>query len=133
MPASIPPNPAAFVARVRASTGLSQAGFAEKYGLSVATLRGWERGARKPDRAAVLLLILIESSPAIVERVIKRAMSIADPSIEEVAAIAALSTGAAPAIASAPIAAAPAIDALATFQQRAIALPAIHPEPPIGR
>lgn len=56
------------VAQIRKSQGLSQRCFAERYGLPVSTIRDWEQGRRCPDRAAYLLLRLIEAEPEIVAK-----------------------------------------------------------------
>lgn len=49
--------------RARLAAGLSQAAFAEAYRLDLATIRGWEQGRREPDRAARVLLKMIEAHP----------------------------------------------------------------------
>ena len=54
------------VAAIRKKQKLSQAAFAERYGLPVATLRDWEQGRRSPDRAAMVLMALIERKPKMV-------------------------------------------------------------------
>ncbi len=54
------------VAAIRRKQKLSQAEFAERYGLPVATLRDWEQERRSPDRAAMVLLALIERNPEMV-------------------------------------------------------------------
>ena len=54
------------VAAVRRKQGLSQAVFATRYGLPLGTLRDWEQDRRSPDRAAVLLLSLIDREPEFV-------------------------------------------------------------------
>lgn len=51
------------VARLRRRLGLSQGQFAARFGVSVATLRHWERGDRKPHGAALVLLTVIERNP----------------------------------------------------------------------
>ncbi|ACB35431.1 transcriptional regulator, XRE family [Leptothrix cholodnii SP-6] len=56
------------VAAVRARLGLTQAQFAARFGFSVATLRHWERGDRRPQGPALVLLNLIEREPAAVMR-----------------------------------------------------------------
>lgn len=56
------------VAAVRARLGLTQAQFAAHFGFSVATLRHWERGDRRPQGPALVLLKLIERDPAAVMR-----------------------------------------------------------------
>jgi putative transcriptional regulator len=55
------------VAAVRNKTGLSQAVFARRIGVSVGTLRNWEQGRRKPQGPARILLALLERNPRIVE------------------------------------------------------------------
>ena len=54
---------AAWVRRVRRRAGLSQAGFARRIGVSVATERGWEQGKLVPQGAARALLRVIEWVP----------------------------------------------------------------------
>jgi putative transcriptional regulator len=56
------------VATVRARLGLTQDQFAARFGFSVATLRHWERGDRRPQGAALVLLNLIEREPQAVMR-----------------------------------------------------------------
>ena len=55
------------VARLRRRLGLSQAGFARRFGVPLATLRQWEQGARRPTEPARVLLQLIADAPAMVE------------------------------------------------------------------
>jgi putative transcriptional regulator len=52
------------VAAVRGRLGFSQAQFAARFGVSVATLRHWERGDRNPQGPALVLLNLIDRDPA---------------------------------------------------------------------
>lgn len=54
------------VAAIRKKQKLSQTAFAERYGLPVATLRDWEQERRSPDRAAMVLLALIDRNPKMV-------------------------------------------------------------------
>jgi putative transcriptional regulator len=54
---------AAWVRRVRRRAGLSQAEFARRIGLSVATVRGWEQGKLAPQGAARALLRVIDRVP----------------------------------------------------------------------
>jgi putative transcriptional regulator len=54
---------AAWVRRVRRRAGLSQAEFARRIGISVATLRGWEQGKLLPQGAARALLRVIDRVP----------------------------------------------------------------------
>jgi putative transcriptional regulator len=56
------------VRTVRRGTGLSQAGFANRFGFTAAAVRDWEQGRRQPERAARVLLRIIEREPAAVER-----------------------------------------------------------------
>ena len=51
------------VAAVRGRLGLTQAQFAGRFGVSVATLRHWERGDHSPQGPALVLLNLIERDP----------------------------------------------------------------------
>jgi putative transcriptional regulator len=52
------------VAVVRGRLGFTQAQFAARFGVSVATLRHWERGDRNPQGPALVLLTLIDRDPA---------------------------------------------------------------------
>jgi putative transcriptional regulator len=52
---------------VRRRTGLSQAAFSRRIGVSPGTLRNWEQGRRKPEGPARVLLALLERNPRIVE------------------------------------------------------------------
>ena len=51
------------VKAVRSKTGLSQDQFAAAFGISVATLRHWERGDRKPHGPALVLLNAADNDP----------------------------------------------------------------------
>ncbi len=55
------------VAKVRRRTGLSQAAFSRRIGVSAATLRNWEQGRRSPEGPARVLLALLDRNPRIVE------------------------------------------------------------------
>lgn len=44
------------VRAIRAKTGLSQAKFAEKYGIPKRTVESWESGDRKPPKYVISLL-----------------------------------------------------------------------------
>jgi putative transcriptional regulator len=57
---------------VRLKTGLVQSAFADRYGLSLYTLRNWEQGKRRPDPAARAYLTIIEKAPDMVLKVLKR-------------------------------------------------------------
>jgi putative transcriptional regulator len=54
---------AAWVRRVRRRAGLSRAEFARRIGISVATVRGWEKGKLLPEGAARALLRVIDQMP----------------------------------------------------------------------
>lgn len=56
--------------QIRERTGLSQPAFAARYGISVATLRQWEQGAREPAGAALTLLRLIKREPNTIARIL---------------------------------------------------------------
>lgn len=51
------------VTAVRQRLGFTQAQFAARFGMSVATLRHWERGDRSPHGPALVLLNLIDRDP----------------------------------------------------------------------
>ena len=52
------------VAAARGRLGFTQAQFAARFGVSVATLRHWEHGDRNPQGPALVLLNLIDRDPA---------------------------------------------------------------------
>lgn len=56
------------VAALRAKMGMTQEQFAARFGFSVATLRHWERGDRKPNGPALILLNVIQNEPKAVLR-----------------------------------------------------------------
>jgi putative transcriptional regulator len=58
------------VKAIRNRMRLSQADFANRFGLSVHTLRNWEQGKRQPDPAARAYLKVIEKIPDIVSKVL---------------------------------------------------------------
>jgi putative transcriptional regulator len=58
------------VRAIRRKLGLSQKGFAKRFGFSVRTVQEWEQGRAIPDRAARILLRVIEKSPKVVERAV---------------------------------------------------------------
>lgn len=59
---------AARIRRIRTAQGLTQAAFADLYGFPAATLRDWEQGRRRPDRATLAYLRVIEHEPEAVRR-----------------------------------------------------------------
>jgi len=56
------------VAAMRARLGLSQGDFAAAFGVSVATVRNWEQGRRRPDGPARVLLAVVDREPEAVLR-----------------------------------------------------------------
>jgi putative transcriptional regulator len=60
------------VGAIRRRTGLSQAAFSQRIGVSTGTLRNWEQGRRIPDGPARVLLALIARNPRIVEDTLGR-------------------------------------------------------------
>jgi len=59
------------VAAIRKSQKLSQAEFAKRYGLPAGTIKDWEQKRRQPDRAAILLLKVIQQAPDTVAQAIR--------------------------------------------------------------
>jgi putative transcriptional regulator len=55
---------------IRAKTKLTQPKFAEAFHLDVAAVRDWEQGRRQPERAAQVLLELIDREPETVQRIL---------------------------------------------------------------
>lgn len=53
---------------LRLRLGLTQIEFAATYGFSVGAVRNWEQGTRRPERAARLLLAVIERNPEVVQQ-----------------------------------------------------------------
>jgi putative transcriptional regulator len=68
--AHVPPQ--VNVRSIRAQTNQTQEGFARMYGFSVAAVRDWEQGRRQPERAARILLAMIENEPETVRKVLGR-------------------------------------------------------------
>ena len=62
------------VRAVRARTGLSQTGFARRFGFTAAAIRDWEQGRRQPEAAARVLLLVIASRPEVVDQVLEAAL-----------------------------------------------------------
>lgn len=54
------------VKAIRAQVGMSQTEFASSFGISIGTLRHWERGDRQPQGPARVLLQVVSKQPAIV-------------------------------------------------------------------
>lgn len=51
------------VKNIRINIGMSQNEFASAFGISVSTLRHWERGDRKPQGPALVLLNVVAKEP----------------------------------------------------------------------
>jgi putative transcriptional regulator len=58
--------------KLRRRLGLTQESFAARFGFSLGTLRNWERGRRRPDGPAQILLQVIDREPEAVERALRR-------------------------------------------------------------
>ncbi|NTW53114.1 MAG: helix-turn-helix domain-containing protein [Chlorobiaceae bacterium] len=58
------------VKSIRHKTRMTQDEFAAAFGISVVTLRHWERGERKPQGPALVLLNLVNRSPETVMMVL---------------------------------------------------------------
>ena len=56
---------------VREDLGLSQAEFAQRFGMSVRSLQEWEQARRLPDLAVLAYLRVIERNPRAVESALK--------------------------------------------------------------
>lgn len=60
------------VKKLREGIGMSQPRFAASFGISLGTLRHWERGDRYPHGPALVLLNLLSKDPNIVLEVLNR-------------------------------------------------------------
>ena len=72
-PARLYTAPAVDVLAIRKRTGLSQDGFAKRYGFSLHAVRDWEQRRRVPEAAARTLLVVIDREPQAVERALRTA------------------------------------------------------------
>ncbi|EQA96852.1 helix-turn-helix domain-containing protein [Sphingobium baderi] len=61
------------VKAIRAATKKTQQAFASTYHLPIGTVRDWEQGRRNPDAPARVLLSMIKTDPAAVERLLEKA------------------------------------------------------------
>jgi putative transcriptional regulator len=61
------------VAAIRKKTGMTQEAFAQRFGVSVNTLRHWEQGKRYPEGPARTLLKVIDREPEAVIRALRAA------------------------------------------------------------
>ncbi len=59
------------VKAIRIKLGKSQADFSLMIGVSVATLRNWEQGRRKPEGPALALLRVVSAAPRTVTRALR--------------------------------------------------------------
>ena len=59
------------VRALRRKLGLSQAAFAARFHLPLGTVRDWEQGAHRPDKAAQVLLTVIARNPDAVARALE--------------------------------------------------------------
>ncbi len=55
---------------IREHSNKTQADFARMIGVSVATLRNWEQGRRRPEGPALALLKIVSKNPEYVEQVL---------------------------------------------------------------
>ena len=60
------------VKNVRSKVGMSQSEFASAFGISVSTLRLWERGDRKPHGPALVLLNVVSKEPKAVLKALSK-------------------------------------------------------------
>ncbi len=69
LPCRIVDDPSAErILALRKSMKLSRREFADRFGLDARAVQDWEQGRRLPDRAARVLLTVIERDPKAVER-----------------------------------------------------------------
>ncbi|MAF08926.1 transcriptional regulator [Candidatus Poribacteria bacterium] len=61
------------VREIRDSMGLSQAKFADRFELPLATLQDWEQGRRRLNRSTQTLMHIIEHEPGAVDRALRKA------------------------------------------------------------
>lgn len=59
------------VKNIRAKVGMSQNEFASAFGISVSTLRHWERGDRTPHGPALVLLNVVSKEPKAVLKALR--------------------------------------------------------------
>jgi len=73
LPCRIVDDPSAErILALRKRMKLSRRKFADRFGLDARALQDWEQGRRTPDRAARVLLTVIESNPKAVERALAK-------------------------------------------------------------
>ena len=59
------------VQAIRKELNLSRPKFAERFGLDARAVQDWEQGRRRPDKAARVLLRVIERLPEVVEEAVR--------------------------------------------------------------
>ncbi len=72
-PAIVHPPRAIDVKAIRKQVGMTQTAFAAAFGLSLSTLRHWERGDRTPHGPARVLLHVVAHDPKAVLRALEKA------------------------------------------------------------
>ena len=60
------------VKNIRSKVGMSQSEFASAFGISVSTLRHWERGDRTPHGPALVLLNVVAKEPEVVLKALSK-------------------------------------------------------------
>lgn len=60
------------VKMIRRKLGVTQVEFAARFAFSLATVRDWEQGRRRPLGPARILLTIIDREPEAVERALRR-------------------------------------------------------------
>ena len=60
------------VKEIRNDIGMTQIEFASTFGISLGTLRHWERGDRKPHGPALVLLNLVKREPKTILKVLSQ-------------------------------------------------------------
>jgi putative transcriptional regulator len=63
--------PTVDVSEVRSGTGLTAEEFAERFGLTAASVKNWEAGRSQPYGVARILLAVIASHPEVVDEVLR--------------------------------------------------------------
>ena len=61
------------VKAIREKSGLTQAEFARRYGISPRSLQEWEQGRRQPEGAVRAYLLVIDRNPRAVESALRQA------------------------------------------------------------
>ena len=61
------------VKAIRQKSGLTQAEFARRYGISTRSLQEWEQGRRQPEGAVRAYLLVIDRNPRAVQNALRQA------------------------------------------------------------